>query len=351
MQFAIDNTDPALRSWFHPVCRSSDVPEGGVTAVRLLGDDWAVARVDGQVVAMVDRCPHRFAPLSAGSVVDGTVECPYHGYRFDRAGKCVLIPALGAGAAIPPKAVVPVAAAVAERYGLVWLAPEEPVAGILEVPEWDDPAFVVAPLPDQVWRAGAGQLTENFLDQGHLAMLHARTFGDPDRREVPPYSVHREGWGFTCSLSHSAKRLADSHGADGYAVEERHDTFWYQAPYSLRLRIEYPAEDVVLTICFFHQPIDRETTKVYVFDLRNDIADGRTTVEDAIAFQMAVGAEDKAMLERFTTFATPLDLQAEVHTRADRNTVEMRRILADLVEHHKHGDGRAGSPQPQEIST
>ena len=29
--------------------------------------------------------------------------------------------------------------------------------------------------------------------------------------------------------------------------------------------------------------------------------------------------------------STPLDLQAEVHTRADKNTVEMRRVLADLV--------------------
>lgn len=337
MQSTIDNTDPALRSWYHPVCRSSDVIEGEVITTRLLGEDWAIARIDGEIVAMADRCPHRYAPLSAGRLIDGCVECPYHGWRFDPAGACVRIPALGPDAAIPPKARTTTAAATLERYDLVWVAIDEPVAGVIEIPEWDDPAFVVAPLPDQTWTAGAGQLTENFLDQGHLPMLHAATFGDPDGWEVPGYTVERDGWGFTCRLSHTAKRLSESHGSETFTVEERHDTFWYQAPYSLRLRIEYPAEDVVLTICFFHQPVDAHTTKVYVFDLRNDIADGHTTVEDAVAFQMAVGAEDKAMLEKFTTYATPIDLQAEVHTRADRNTVEMRRVLADLVAHHHRG--------------
>ncbi|MEM8904278.1 MAG: aromatic ring-hydroxylating dioxygenase subunit alpha [Actinomycetota bacterium] len=338
----IDNEHPALRRALHPVCRSSDVADGQVIGTRLLGVDWAVARIDGEIVAMVDRCPHRLAPLSAGAVVDGTIECPYHGYRFEPDGRCVHIPALGPDAAIPPKATAVTPAAIEERYGLVWLAPEPPVTGIIDVPEWDDPEFVVAPLPDQQWRAGAGQLTENFLDQGHLAMLHAETFGDPDAHEVPTYTVERDGWSFVCSFEHSTKLLADSGGTADYTVANRRDTFVYEAPFSLRLRIEYLAEDVVLTICFFHQPVDRDTTRLYVFDLRNDIADGRTTVEEAVSFQMAVGAEDKAMLERFTTTATPIDLQAEVHTRADRNTVEMRRVLADLVALHVRAAASTG---------
>ena len=54
----------------------------------------------------------------------------------------------------------------------------------------------------------------------------------------------------------------------------------------------------MLTILFFHQPVDATTTKLYCFDLRNDIADGRTTVEETVAFQLAVAAEDQALLER-----------------------------------------------------
>ena len=87
----------------------------------------------------------------------------------------------------------------------------------------------------------------------------------------------------------------------------------------------------MLTILFFHQPVDATTTRLYCFDLRNDIADGRTSADDARSFQLAVAAEDQALVERLVDKSIPLDLQAEVHTRADRITVEMRRILGDLV--------------------
>ena len=331
MRQSIDNVHPALRACYHPVCRSADLLESSVVSARLLGVDWAIARIDGMPVALVDRCAHRSAPLSAGSVVDGCVECAYHGYRYGIDGRCVHIPALGAGSPIPPTAVVPAAYDVVERYGLVWLAPDEPVTGVIDVPEWDDPDFVVCPLPDQVWAAGAAQMTENFLDLGHLPFLHAKTFGDPDAVEVPAYTVERDGWTFVCDTRHSAKLLADSSGASDFEVSERRSTWWYAAPFSLRLRIEYYADDVVLTILFFHQPVDERTTKLYAFDLRNDIADGRSTVEEAVSFQLAVAAEDKAMLELLVDKSTPLDLHAEVHTRADKNTVEMRRVLADLV--------------------
>ena len=327
----IDNEHSALAAFFHPVCRSTDIAEGEVISVRLLGQDWAVARLDGAVTALVDRCPHRGSPLSAGCVVAGSVQCAYHGYRFGADGRCVEIPALGAGATIPPRAHTRTAHSVQERYGLVWLAPEAPRAPIVDVPEWDDPAFVVAPLPDQTWRAGAAQMVDNFLDLAHFPFTHTATFGDPDDIEVPPYEVVRDGLAFTCDYVHSTKLLGDSMGVEEFEVAPRRSMWWYVAPFAIRLRIEYPQEDVVLTILFFHQPVDAQTTNLYCFDLRNDIADGRTTVEDTVAFQMAVATEDKVLLERIRSTALPLDLQAEVHTRADRITLELRRVLADVV--------------------
>lgn len=328
---SIDNLEPALAACFHPVCRSSDVPEGSVIRVTLLGDDWAVARIDGTVTALVDRCPHRWSPLSAGCVVDGTIQCAYHGYRFGPDGRCRLIPSIGQKATIPPKAHVRAAHSVEERYGLVWVSPLAPITPLIDVPEWDDPTFVVAPLPDQVWNAGAAQMVDNFLDLAHFPFTHNDSFGDPDDVEVPAYEVDRQGLGFVCDYVHSTKLLVDSMGSTDFDVAPRRSTWFYQAPFTIRLRIDYPAEDVVLTILFFHQPVDATTTKLYCFDLRNDIADGRTTVADTVAFQMFVAGEDKRLLERMTIKSTPLDVQAEVHTRADRITLEMRRVLADLV--------------------
>jgi hypothetical protein len=148
---------------------------------------------------------------------------------------------------------------------------------------------------------------------------------------VPAYSVERDGLSFMCDYFHSTKVLADSMGADDFTVAQRRSTWWYVAPFAIRLRIHYIADDVVLTILFFHQPIDATTTKLYCFDLRNDILDGRSTIEESVEFQLAVANEDKTLLERIVDKSIPLDVQAEVHTRADRITLEMRRVLADLV--------------------
>jgi phenylpropionate dioxygenase-like ring-hydroxylating dioxygenase large terminal subunit len=327
----LDNVHPGLRRCWHPVARAEDLLGDGPLRVRLLGEDWAVARLDGELVAFVDRCPHRMSPLSAGTVVDGTLQCAYHGYRFAPGGRCALIPALGEGSHIPPKADVAAAAGVTERYGLLWIAPEAPLVGLIDVPEWDDPTFTIVPLPPLDWSAAAGQMTDNFLDLGHFAFVHPTSFGDPGATGVPDYEVRRDGYGFVTGHKHSTRSIADPGDADVANVHERSDTFVYQAPFSIRLRIDYTADDVVLTILFFHQPIDATTTRLYCYDLRNDIADGRTTADDARRFQLAVAMEDKALLERMTDKSIPLDPQQEVHTKADRITLEMRRIMADLV--------------------
>ena len=103
---------PALRRAWHPVAAASDVAAEPV-AVRLLGEDWVLARVEGSLVAFVDRCPHRLAPLSAGRVESGGLRCGYHGWMYDTTGACVEIPALGPGATIPPRACLTSPAGVA----------------------------------------------------------------------------------------------------------------------------------------------------------------------------------------------------------------------------------------------
>src|SRR5262245_19339986 len=53
----------------------------------------------GQVVAMEDRCPHRLAPLSLGTLRGDTVECGYHGFRFEPDGTCSHVPTMDT---VPP---------------------------------------------------------------------------------------------------------------------------------------------------------------------------------------------------------------------------------------------------------
>ena len=126
--------------------------------------------------------------------------------------------------------------------------------------------------------------------------------------------------------------MADSHAdAAQTRIVEREDLFVYTAPHHVYLRINYKSENAVLTISFCHQPVNATTTRLFCTDYRNDIADTPHNRQQAVDFQMAVAAEDKALLERVHRKGVPLDVTAEVHTRADRITLEMRRILHELV--------------------
>src|SRR5689334_16117890 len=110
--------------WF-PVARSTDV---GTTPlpVGAAGQAYVVVRLrpGGEVSAFPARCPHRLVPLAGGSVVEGRLQCPAHGWRFDGHGHCVDIPSIGPHGSPPPRADLAMPWAVEERHGWVWLAPE-----------------------------------------------------------------------------------------------------------------------------------------------------------------------------------------------------------------------------------
>ena len=79
---------------------ASDIGKGKMLRREIAGEPICIGRQDsGQdgssLFAMRDICPHRAAPFSKGCIKDGTVECPYHGWRFGiEDGACKEIPAL-----------------------------------------------------------------------------------------------------------------------------------------------------------------------------------------------------------------------------------------------------------------
>ncbi|MDE3127979.1 MAG: Rieske 2Fe-2S domain-containing protein [Gemmatimonadota bacterium] len=70
---------------FEPLAELTDLPEGGLLAVRnAAGEAICLANVRGEVSALVDCCTHAEFPLSDGVIhADGSVECVWHGARFD----------------------------------------------------------------------------------------------------------------------------------------------------------------------------------------------------------------------------------------------------------------------------
>lgn len=64
------------------VAAEADVPASGALGVHAGRLPLLLARHGSEIVALADRCTHRGGPLHEGSIVDGCVECPWHGSRF-----------------------------------------------------------------------------------------------------------------------------------------------------------------------------------------------------------------------------------------------------------------------------
>ncbi len=337
----LTNTHPALRRCWHPVARSADVA-GGPVRTLLLGEPWVLVRLGpgGAVQAFPDRCPHRLAPLSIGSldVVGDAVavlRCAYHGWCFDASGRCVELPALGPGATIPPRARLRPGHAVTERHGMVFLAPTAPAPGCAElpsVPEAEDPSYMAGDLPPMRTRAAAGFLADNFLDMAHFPFVHAATFGAADP-VVPPLHVVRDGLSFVAENEHDFVNREDPGVAAGIRplVQRRRVTYRVHAPFHLVLRLDFLGSGGTNVIGFFLQPETEDSTRVYSTIWRNDLDHDPARLADAVAFEVKVVQEDLALQDTFDVRGFPLDPTAEVHTRADRSTLELRRMLAELV--------------------
>lgn len=127
---------------------------------------------NGDAVAISNVCAHRFAPLSMGKLVGDTVQCPYHGLRYDDAGSCVFNPH-GDGM-IPPRMTVG-AYPLVERHGMIWLWMGDPSqADATKIPDFSchvDPELKRVSGVIEM-KANYELISDNLLDLGHAEFVH-----------------------------------------------------------------------------------------------------------------------------------------------------------------------------------
>ena len=322
-----------LRHHWYVVAEADDLVADGVAtplAVRLLGVDYVVWRsTDGHLVAAPDRCPHRESPLSLGTVTDGCLTCPYHGWTFADRGACVEVPSSGAGRPVPPKAHLRTVD-VCERYGLIWICPAEPHGDIPTMAADDDPAYRRINSGVERWATSATRMTDNFLDISHFPYVHVGTFGIQDQSDVPTIRLEQlddDFFGYAYEVEVANEAGAASSGLTD-AVITRRMTTGFHLPFTVRSTIHYETGlDHLILLC--STPID-DVTSYFTFVIwRND--DFSVPGEDVITFDRAIGAEDKVMLEQIAG-VLPLDSHATVSVQADKPSVEWRRRLRALLD-------------------
>jgi phenylpropionate dioxygenase-like ring-hydroxylating dioxygenase large terminal subunit len=320
---------PALRGYWYPVAYSEEVGTAPCQ-VRLFASPYVVWRpATGQPPrAAIDQCPHRAGRLSQGWVTDGLLVCPYHGWRYGEGGTCVAIPSQDPAVPISARARLGSVAA-AERYGMVWLRVGEERAGIPVLEELEDIGYTLIHEMKDVWAASAPRMIDNALDVSHVSFVHRETVGDPDNPRMSDFRVERDGERIRFRVTYTSRVRGPQVANVGLAgaVTRSTDAELVQ-PFVFRGALVYSngLRHVLFKTC---TPIDDYTTLFFQFIGRND-APPPERWPDIIAVDRSVQAEDRRLLEAIDP-DFPLDIAAEVHTKADRMTVEYRRILADLA--------------------
>jgi phenylpropionate dioxygenase-like ring-hydroxylating dioxygenase large terminal subunit len=322
-----------LRRFWYPIApsdRLTDTP----FPFTLLGANIVLFRdAAGHASALIDRCCHRTAQLSQGWLDAGNIVCPYHGWTYAADGKCVRIPQRPNGD--PGKGIAVEAFRCTERYGIVWVALEEPLAPIPDWPEETDPGYRRIDEFYEPWSCAGLRLMENSFDNAHIHFVHRSTFGDINNPDPTEPVIERLDYGFVArsdvpvfNNEEQKKNLRDDE-----AFTVRHITAHWYMPFLRRLHIRYPSglDHIIVTAA---TPVSDGQSQIVQFCFRND-REEEAPAGGIIAFDRRVTAEDRAVLEG-TDFDVPLDIHSgiERHMPSDQPGLLMRRMLLDLFAAH-----------------
>jgi len=174
----------ALKDFWYIAAESRELDSKPISRI-VFGERIVLFRTSpgGRPAALTDRCAHRNMALSAGKVIDGCVECPYHGWRYNGAGGCVAIPSLGEMCDLPKAAVR--SFLTTESDGYIWVFPGDSPDGTapFSFPRLNEPGWVSFRMKTR-FDGSVEACLENFLDCPHTVFVHKGWFRSHDTRAL-----------------------------------------------------------------------------------------------------------------------------------------------------------------------
>lgn len=338
--------DRWLRQAWYVAGFADELAPGGLLARTLLDEPLVFFRdATGVPRALQDRCPHRFAPLSAGTLCDGgaAVQCPYHGLRFDSGGACVHNPH---GTGVIAKSAAVRSWAVVERDGLLWWwAGEAATADAALIPDFSETHRAPADATIRGYLPTACDyrlLADNILDLTHADFLHAGSLGNgaitrstPTLTDLGPRSL-RIVW---ASSGERAPAAFDAHLREpGRPTDQWTDVTW-TAPGVMLLRVgatlQGEAREQGIDTCNLHlaTPETAGRTHYWYWSTRNFAIDPHANAAIKPIVEFAFAQQDKPMLEAQQRRIGTADFWSlkPVLLASDAGAVRARRKLDALI--------------------
>jgi phenylpropionate dioxygenase-like ring-hydroxylating dioxygenase large terminal subunit len=212
------------------------------------------------------------------------------------------------------------------RFGYVWTTLGAPAADVFAIPEYDEPDRRNVHGGSVGVRTSAPRVVENFLDMGHLPIVHTDYLGVEAQAEIAPYRVETTAepdqvLATRCRIFQPMASLA---ATEGFEVEY---TFRVPHPYCAVLykssAVDPARNDVVAILV---QPVDEDHSVAHMLVSGLD----QTNSDPAIrAFQQLIFGQDRPILENQIPTRLPLDPRAEIPIRVDATSSAYRRWLRD----------------------
>jgi phenylpropionate dioxygenase-like ring-hydroxylating dioxygenase large terminal subunit len=298
----------------------------------MLGQDFALFRdAQGRAQCVSNLCTHRGAALADGKVVNGWIQCPYHGWSFDGAGHCRWIPSLGRDAQLPPRARID-AYPTLEKYGIVFAflgdLPEAERPGVLEIPEWDQPGWTFDHY-DFTLNTNYERSIENALDPAHTEFVHPAMGyqGAEEGYRVPEFTIDRKDWGAGTMIEFEPPppkglwRMLRKPGTKVVSGSGFHGPshVWTYVHITARAwSHQY----------IYHTPVDEFTDRVFFVNARNFLT-SRFFKKGADRRSLAIIEQDRRIIEKIEPIFTPDSATDQLSVRADALSLHYRERLRD----------------------
>ncbi|MCX6130358.1 MAG: aromatic ring-hydroxylating dioxygenase subunit alpha [Proteobacteria bacterium] len=300
--------------------------------VKVLGQSLVLFKDQtGKVVCLSDICVHRGASLSAGKVVDGCIQCPYHGWRFNHEGAATKIPAQKEGVKIPRRARVD-AYPVVIKYDWVWVfmgdLPEAERPPLPEFPEYNHPEWRMV-RGEYTWNADYARVIENGLDFSHAPFVHP-SFGDPDHAVIEDFEVQGHEWGAHATVTYLPPmykgiwRLLRRERTPVRANPSFHMSGGLMC---LKVHITKTWTQIIYDV---NTPVDENTTHTRWIHARNFMK-FKWADKDTIRRVEAIFVQDAAVVEKIQPQLLPVDLSEELSIKSDGLQIAYRRMRRNLI--------------------